>query len=86
MTRFALIAATAAVFAVTPAFADTKPTDAEAKSITEALAALGYSGGEMEKETEGTGVYEIDDAKDKGGMQFDVKLDKDFKVLSVTRD
>jgi hypothetical protein len=40
----------------------------------------------MEKETEGSGVFEVDDAKDKSGLQFDIKLDKDFKILSVTRD
>lgn len=79
--------AAAAAFALTvPALADSKPSDDEVKKITEALTAAGYTGGEMEKETEGTGVYEIDDAKDKSGMQFDIKLDKDFKILSVTRD
>lgn len=77
----------AAAFALAgPALADGKPSDDETKKITEALAAAGYSGGEFEKETEATGVYEIDDAKDKSGAQFDIKLDKDFKVLSITRD
>ena len=79
MKKFAIAAA--AAFALTvPALADSKPSDDEAKKITEALTAAGYTGGEMEKETEGTGVYEIDDAKDKSGMQFDIKLDKDFKL------
>lgn len=85
MKKFAIAAVTAVAFAV-PAFADSKPSDDEAKKITEALTAAGYTGGTYEKETEGTGVYEIDDAKDKGGTQFDIKLDKDFKILSVTRD
>lgn len=85
MKKFALAAV--AAFALTaPAFADSKPSDEEAAKITEALTAAGYTGGKMEKETEGSGVYEIDDAKDKSGMQFDIKLDKDFKILSVTRD
>jgi hypothetical protein len=69
-----------------PAFADTKPSEEEAKKITEALNAAGFSGGEMEKETEGSGMYEVDDAKDKSGAQYDVKLDKDFKIISTTRD
>jgi len=68
------------------AFADSKPSDEEAKKIQEALTALGYTGGEYEKETEATGVYEIDDAKDKSGRQFDIKLDKDFNVLAITAD
>jgi hypothetical protein len=85
MTRFALSAVAAFLF-VTPAFADSKPSDEEAKKLTEAAAALGYTGGEIEKETEGTGVYEIDDAKAKDGSQYDLKFDKDFKLLSITRD
>lgn len=85
MKKLAL--AVAAVLAFTaPAFADSKPSADEAKKITEALAAAGYSGGELEKESEATGVYEADDVKDKSGAQFDVKLDKDFRILSVTRD
>jgi hypothetical protein len=39
----------------------------------------------IEQETEGTGVYEVDDAKCKDG-QYDIKLDKDFKIISITRD
>lgn len=85
MKKIAIIAASALALAM-PAFADSKPSDEEVKKITEALSAAGYSGGEFEKETEATGVYEIDDAKDKSGAQFDIKLDKDFKILSVTRD
>lgn len=85
MKKIAIIAASAFALAM-PAFADSKPSDEEVKKITEALSAAGYSGGEFEKETEATGVYEIDDAKDKSGAQFDIKLDKDFKILSVTRD
>lgn len=69
-----------------PAFADSKPTDEEVKKITEAISAAGYSGGKFEKESEATGVYEAEDVKDKSGTQFDIKLDKDFKILSITRD
>lgn len=83
-----IIPAVALAFAVFagPALADSKPSVEEAKKITEALTAAGYSGGEMEKESEATGVFEVDDAKDKSGAQFDIKLDKDFRILSVTRD
>ena len=41
--------------------------------------------GKMEKETEDSGLYEVDDAKCRDG-QHDVKLDKDFKVIVMTRD
>jgi hypothetical protein len=84
MKTVALFAA-AMLLAVTPAFADDKPSEAEAKKIAEAIAALGCSGGEMEKEGEASGYYEVDDAKCKDG-QFDIKLDKDFKLISMSRD
>jgi hypothetical protein len=43
------------------------------------------TGGKMGKETEGSGLYEVDDAKCRDG-QYDVKPDKDFKVIVMTRD
>jgi hypothetical protein len=33
----------------------------------------------------GSGFFEVDDAKCRDG-QYDIKLDKDFKVLSLIRD
>lgn len=84
MNKFSL-AALAVMFACTPAFADEKPTDDEAAKIKEAVAAWGCSGGEYEKESEGTGVYEAEDVKCKAG-QYDFRLDKDFKVFVITAD
>ena len=81
-----LITTAATVFSFTAALADSKPTDEEAKKILEALKAVGCEGGTMEKETEGTGTFEVDDAKCSGGGQWDVKLNKDFVVISLTRD
>lgn len=80
------VAAVALSVLTAPAFADGKPTAEEAKKITEAAAAWGFTGGKPEKESEGSGIYELDDAKSKDGGQYDVKFDKDFKLLSVTRD
>jgi hypothetical protein len=79
------IAAAALVFAAAPAFADDDPTDAEAAKIKEAVAAWGCEGGEYEKETEGTGIYEAEDVTCKSG-QYDFRLDKDFKVFVITAD
>lgn len=84
MKKIALTVALS-LFAVTPVLADEKPSEEEAKKITEAIAALGCSGGEMEKESEASGFFEVDDAKCKDG-QFDIKLDKDFKLLNMSRD
>jgi hypothetical protein len=65
--------------------ADTPVTSAEAENIKAALEAVGCTGGKMEKETEGSGYFEVDDAKCRDG-QYDIKLDKDFKVIVMTRD
>lgn len=85
MKKLALLSA-AALFAMTHAgLADEKPTAEEAAKIKEAVSALGCEGGEYEKEAEGSGVYEVDDAKCKDG-QYDIKLDSNFKMRSMTRD
>jgi len=77
--------AVALAFLGTAAMADEKVSDAEAAKIKEAVAAWGCEGGTYEKETEGTGVFEAEDVKCKGG-QYDVRLDKDFKVFVITKD
>lgn len=79
------VAAVATMFAF-PAFADEKPSADELAKLTAAAEAFGFSGGNAEKESEASGVYEIDDAKLKSGGQYDLKFDKDFKLLSITRD
>ncbi|UQR67604.1 hypothetical protein LRP30_21150 [Bradyrhizobium sp. C-145] len=80
-----LIAFAAALASNTFALADTPVTPTEAEKIRAALEVFGCTGGKMEKETEGSGYFEVDDAKCKDG-QFDIKLDKDFKIISMTRD
>ncbi|RUP00199.1 hypothetical protein [Hyphomicrobium sp.] len=84
MKRFAVAAC--AVFAMSlPAFADAPLSEEEMKSATSAASALGCEGGKWEKETEGTGVFELDDAKCKNGS-YDLKFDKDFKLLNMSAD
>ena len=80
-----ILLAVVALSICTPLLADTPVSDADAQKIRAALQGWGCSGGKMEKETEGTGVYEVDDAKCKDG-QYDIKLDGEFKVISITRD
>ncbi|MDJ0514614.1 MAG: hypothetical protein AAGF48_11110 [Pseudomonadota bacterium] len=80
-----LIAAAALAFVATPAFADDDPSEAEAAKIKEAIAAWGCEGGEYEKESEGTGVFEAEDVKCKDG-QYDFRLTKDYKVFVITAD
>ena len=80
-----VLAALAAGLCSTTAFADAKPSDEEAKKIMATLTEWGCEGGTYEKETEASSVYEIDDAKCKGA-QYDIKLDKNFKVIAITAD
>lgn len=78
-----------AVIAATPAFAADQPPSAdEAKKITEVLTSMGCNGHEeIEKESrsDGSHHFEIDDAKC-NGAQYDIKLDKDFKLISKERE
>jgi hypothetical protein len=69
----------------TSAFPDTKPTEAEIAKIKQAVAAWGCEGGTYEKETEGSGIFEAEDVKCKGG-QYDFRFDKEFNVLAITKD
>ena len=76
--RIAMALVAAGTIASTSALlADTPVTPAEAQKIKAALEAWGCTGGKMEKETEGSGYFEIDDAKCRDG-QYDIKLDKDL--------
>jgi hypothetical protein len=66
-------------------FANSKPTDDEAEKVKSALAEWNCEGGAIEKETEGTGIFEVDDTKCKG-MQYDAKFDSSYKLIDMTRD
>jgi hypothetical protein len=83
--RKLIITACAAALCSTAAFADSKPSDAEAEKIKATLTTWGCEGGTYEKETEATSVFEIDDTKCHGA-QYDFKLDSAFKVIAVTAD
>jgi hypothetical protein len=84
MNKLVLVAAGLAFFS-TAAFADSKPSDEEATKIKATLTEWGCEGGTLEKETEATSVFEVDDAKCKGA-QYDLKIDSAYKVISLTRD
>ena len=85
MKRLALVSA---LFALTAAaaFADDKLSDDETKKAAAAATAWGCEGGTWEKESEGTGLFELDDAKCKDGKKYDLKFDKDYNLMSLTRD
>jgi hypothetical protein len=85
MQRAAFLLCAGLLLSPTAALADDKPTDAEAKLISAAIADFGCEGGTVEKESEGSGVLEAEDVKCKAG-QFDFRLDKEGKVFAITRD
>ncbi len=69
-----------------PALADSPLSEDEQKQATAAAAAWGCEGGKWEKETEASGVFELDDAKCKDGRNYDLKFGSDFKLRSMTAD
>ena len=77
--------AVAAVAISTVALADKPVSPPDAEKIKATLQLWGCSGGKIEQETEASGIYEVDDAKCHGA-QYDIKLDKEFKVISITSD
>jgi len=84
MTK-AMIAVLAAMLCSTAALADSKPSEEEAGKVKATLTEWGCEGGTIEKETEASGVFEVDDAKCKGA-QYDIKLDSSYKIIDITRD
>ncbi len=85
MKRLALTTAVL-LLASSGAMADDKPSADEAAKIAATAKAWGCEGGQAEKEGEGTGVFELNDAKCADGNNYDIKLDKTFKVHSITAD
>ncbi len=80
-----LVSALSIALLSSAAFADEKPSDAEAAKIKEALTMWGCEGGTYEKEAEASGIFEIDDAKCHGA-QYDLKLDANYKVTDIDAD
>ncbi|MDX2307928.1 MAG: hypothetical protein NW216_06810 [Hyphomicrobium sp.] len=84
--KTALYSAIALMLGTSVAFADEKPSADELGKITATAKAWGCTGGEGEKESEATGVYELNDTTCADGAKYDIKLDKAFKVMSITAD
>ena len=78
-----LLALSAAPFAFAADDDDDKVPAAEVEKIEAALSALGCKGYEGVKK-EAQGIYEIDDAKCAMGT-VDIKLDKDYTVILISR-
>jgi hypothetical protein len=80
-----LIALIATFLGSAAAQADTAVSSEDTEKIQAALQAWDCSGGKMEKETEATGIFKVDDAKCHGDEYY-IKLNTDFKMISIIRD
>jgi len=84
--KYALSAVLAIALSATSVIADDKPSADEAAKMAATAKAWGCSGGQGEKESEGTGVYELNDVKCADGANYDIKMNSAFKVQSITAD
>lgn len=84
--KYVSVIALGILLSATSAFADDKPSSEEMEKITATAKAWGCSGGQGEKETEATGIFELNDVKCADGANYDIKMGSDFKVISITAD
>ena len=78
------IATLALAFAASISAQAGEPVSAEAKAaVVKAIADIGCTSDEIEAEDGGS--YEADDARCKDG-QYDITLDKDFKIVNKKKD
>jgi hypothetical protein len=73
------------LLAVAPAIAaeEKKASAEEMKKVEKMIAKIGCKADDVEKEA--AHLYEVDDAKCEIG-QYDIKLDGDFNIVSITKD
>ena len=63
--------------------ADKKASATETKRVQETIAKIGCKADEVEKERDD--IFEVDDAQCEIG-QYDIKLDSQYRITSITRD
>ena len=84
MLKTLTIAALTLAIAIPAAMAGSPVTHGQAKNIQAALNGQDCYGGEMEAESKGKVAFEVDDAVCRDG-EYDFKLDKDFNILSRSK-
>lgn len=84
--KYVSVIAIATLLTATSAFADDKPSSEEMEKMAATAKAWGCTGGVGEKESEGTGILELNDAKCADGQNYDIKMGADYKVISITAD
>ena len=82
--RIALLASAFAALPLTAALADRDPSPEERQIISDALRYEGFTGwGKIEFDD---GQWEVDNAIGPDGRKYDLKLDRDFRVVDSERD
>lgn len=90
-TSFIALVLSLSLFAPSAAFADRAPTDEERSSIESALKAEGYTSWEEiefddDDDDADDQVWEVDDARGSDGVEYDLKLDRDYRIIKRERD
>jgi hypothetical protein len=84
MIKRILFVTAALSLAATAAKAGPAPSADEMAKIEASLKAWGCTATAAEVETEGTGLYEMDDAKCSDGKIYDIRLNRDFSVHTIS--
>src|SRR3546814_14676589 len=79
------------LFPLSAALADRAPTDEERSSIETALRAEGYTSWEEiefddDDDDADDRVWEVDDARGSDGVEYDLKLGRDYRIIKRERD
>ncbi|WP_395684561.1 hypothetical protein [Aestuariivirga sp.] len=84
MLKTSLMATTLLVLTSALASAGPAPSAEEMAKIEATLKAWGCSATAAEVESEGSGLYEMDDAKCADGKIYDIRLNQDFSVHTIS--
>lgn len=84
MLKTSLLATTLLVISAATAIAAAAPSADEMAKIEASLKAWGCTATAAEVENEGSGLYEMEDAKCADGKVYDIRLNKDFSVHTIS--
>ena len=90
-TRFIALVASLSLLPLSAALADRAPTAEERSAIEAALRAEGYTSWEEiefddDDDDADDQVWEVDDARGPDGLEYDLKLDRNYRIIKRERD
>jgi hypothetical protein len=88
---FIVLAISLSSFPLSAALADRAPTEEERSSIERVLQNEGYTSWEEiefddDDDDADDQVWEVDDARGADGVEYDLKLDQDYRIIQRERD